>query len=66
MFYCPTCGEWIVETALSRVLGAEVGKLEHDIEKHHPEWAGLLAVAAPLVTFVIVAWAGPRLYRWLK
>ena len=55
-----------METALSRLLGAEVGKLEHDIEKHHPEWAGLLAVAAPVVTFVLVAWAGPRLYRWLK
>jgi len=66
MFYCPACGEWIVETALSRILGAEVGKLEHDIKNHHPEWAGLLALAAPVATFLIVAWAGPRLYPWLK
>ena len=65
-FYCPACGEWIVETALSKAFGAEAGKLEHSLAKHHPEWAGLFAVAAPIATFVFVTWAGPKVYRWLK
>ncbi len=66
MFYCPACGEWVIETAMSKALGVEAGKLKHSIIKHHPEWAGLLALATPVATFLIVAWAGPKLYRWIK
>lgn len=66
MFFCPACGEWIVETAMSKALGVEAGKLEHNITKHHPEWAGLLALATPIAIFLFVAWAGPKVYRSLK
>ena len=51
---------------MSKALGVEAGKLKHSIIKHHPEWAGLLALATPVATFLIVAWAGPKLYRWIK
>ena len=66
MFYCPACGEWIVETAMSKALGVEAGKVEHSLAKHHPEMAALLGLGVPIAIFLFVAWAGPKAYSWLK
>jgi hypothetical protein len=66
MFYCPACGAWIVETAMSKALGVEAGKLEHSLAEHHPELAALVGLGAPIAIFFFVAWAAPKAYRWLK
>ena len=48
MFYCPTCVEWVAETAISKAFGVEAGKLEHRVARHDPQVAAFLSVAAPI------------------
>jgi hypothetical protein len=65
MFFCPICGEWVLETALSRALGIEVAKLQHRLAKHDPVLAQLVGIVGTLLVMVLVSWAVPKLYRAL-
>lgn len=66
MFFCPSCGAWIVETALNKVFGAEAGKVEHRLQHEHPQLSAALSVAAPLGIALLVACATPKVVRALK
>jgi hypothetical protein len=66
MFFCSSCGLWIAETALSKVLGVEAGKLEHRLQHDHPQLSTALSVAAPIGIALFVAWATPKVVRALK
>jgi hypothetical protein len=66
MFYCPACLEWVAETAISKALGVEAGRLEHRVARHDPQLAAFLSVAAPFVGIIVAAWAGPKLVKFLR
>jgi hypothetical protein len=66
MFYCPVCAEWVAETAISKAFGVEAAMLEHRIARHDPQLAAFLSVAAPIAGFIVAAWAGPKLARFLR
>jgi predicted RNA-binding Zn-ribbon protein involved in translation (DUF1610 family) len=63
MFICPICGEWVLETALSRLLGVEVAKLQHRVAKHDPVLAQVVGIIGAILVMAAVSWAGPKLYR---
>jgi hypothetical protein len=66
MFYCPICLDWVAETAISKAFGLEAGKLEHRVARHDPQLAAFLSNAAPIAGFIVAAWAGPKLVKFLR
>lgn len=66
MFFCPVCAGWIAKSVLSQMLNEEADAALHRLEHSNPALAAALYIVTPVAITVGVAWAAPKIWRFLN